>query len=329
VLKRRLVLAALLVTVASCAVQPETPSSPTGPSEYAVALAVTASPDLVTQDGRSDSVITVLARDALSRSVPNLVMRVDIVVNGVNADFGTLSSRTISTGPDGRARVVYLSPPPPPPAAGNDVIITIVVTPIGTNYSNDVARSVQIRLTRPGVILPPNGTPTPSFFFSPSNPFEGQAVQFDASASVDDGEIVSYAWNFGDGSSGSGPKVTHSYPIAGTFNVTLTTTDDRGLSASTPPVPVTIGVAADPAASFVFSPTDPKAGQDVFFNAAGSTASPGRSVVDYAWDFGDGSVGTGPTTRHVFNGAASYTVTLTVADSAGRKGVASKAVQVQ
>jgi hypothetical protein len=190
----------VVVTAVSCALRQSTSPSPTGPSEYALALAVTASPDLVPQDGRSESVITVLARDAASRTVPNLLMRVDIVVN---VDFGTLSSRTISTDSDGRARVVYLSPPTPPLTAGNDVIVSIVVTPIGTDYSNDVARSVQIRLTRPGVILPPNGTPTPSFFFSPSDPFEGAPVQFDGTASVDDGEIVSYVWNFGDGSAGS------------------------------------------------------------------------------------------------------------------------------
>jgi PKD repeat protein len=317
------------VAIASCAVQPEIPTSPTGPSEYALALAVTASPDLVPQDGRSDSVITVLARDASRRSVPNLLMRADIVVNGVNVDFGTLSSRTIATGQDGRARVVYLSPPPPPPTAGNDTIVTIVVTPIGTDYSNAVARSVEIRLTRPGVILPPNGTPIPSFFFSPSDPTEGEQVLFDATASSDDGEIVSYAWNLGDGSAGAGAHVAHQYRVAGTFNVTLTVTDDRGLSASTSPVPVTIGAAADPVASFAFSPADPKTGQEVFFNAAASSASAGRAIVSYAWDFGDGSTGTGSTARHVFNRAASYAVTLTVFDSAGRKGVASKMVQVQ
>lgn len=57
------------------------------------------------------------------------------------------------------------------------------------------------------------------------------ATNFDGRNSSDaDGSIVSYAWNFGDGSTASGDAVAHTYTSAGTFTVTLTVTDDQGLT---------------------------------------------------------------------------------------------------
>ncbi len=54
---------------------------------------------------------------------------------------------------------------------------------------------------------------------------------FNAGASCDDGLISSYAWNFGDGKTGSGVSVNHTYAVAGYYNVILTVTDNTGLTA--------------------------------------------------------------------------------------------------
>jgi PKD repeat protein len=63
----------------------------------------------------------------------------------------------------------------------------------------------------------------------PYNGTVGIPVQFDGSGSSDpDGTITAYEWDFGDGSSGVGPNPTHVYATAGTYNVTLTVTDDEG-----------------------------------------------------------------------------------------------------
>ena len=63
-------------------------------------------------------------------------------------------------------------------------------------------------------------------------PFSGSAplvVQLDASKSFDpDGQIVSYAWTFGDGSTDSDPTVEHVYANTGTYDARLVVTDDYG-----------------------------------------------------------------------------------------------------
>src|SRR5207244_1391615 len=69
----------------------------------------------------------------------------------------------------------------------------------------------------------------PAAFFttSPSSPVVGATVTFNATASRGpDGKIVTYAWDFGDGSFGTGVQVSHAYGRKGTFRVELTVVDN-------------------------------------------------------------------------------------------------------
>ena len=59
------------------------------------------------------------------------------------------------------------------------------------------------------------------------------AVAFTGSATDLEGEVGSYAWDFGDGATATGPIVDHTYLVAGTYTATLTATDRDGASAST------------------------------------------------------------------------------------------------
>ena len=59
-------------------------------------------------------------------------------------------------------------------------------------------------------------------------------MTFDGSGSTDpDGTVSSWAWSFGDGTSGTGPATTHLYSTPGTYTASLTVTDDRGASGTT------------------------------------------------------------------------------------------------
>jgi hypothetical protein len=59
----------------------------------------------------------------------------------------------------------------------------------------------------------------------------GETITFDASASFDpDGTIVKYSWNFGDGITGTGETLNHTYANATTYTVRLTVLDEHGIS---------------------------------------------------------------------------------------------------
>jgi DNA/RNA endonuclease G (NUC1) len=58
-------------------------------------------------------------------------------------------------------------------------------------------------------------------------------VMSGAESSDPDGDALTFSWNFGDGETGNGANVTHTYAAAGTYTVRLTVTDVRGLIHST------------------------------------------------------------------------------------------------
>lgn len=319
-----------MVALSGCTLDNQALPSLAGPSELGLSLAISASPDIITQDGQSQASIEVIARDASSQPIRGLTLRADIAANGTVVDFGALSSKTVSTDNSGRATLTYYSPGPPLPSVTGDTIISIGITPVNGNYANAVTRDVQIRLTRPGVILPPNGAPKPRFFFSPTQPKQFEEVLFDGSATTDDGQIVSYTWFFGDGSTRTraDSRTSHSYGFPGTYAVVLTVTDDRGFTSSTEPQTITVGTTAVPSADFTFSPVAPEVFQTVFFSAETSVPAPGRKIVSYAWNFGDGNTGSGETTTASYGSPATYTVTLVVTDDQGGKSATTKTIAI-
>ena len=130
---------------------------------------------------------------------------------------------------------------------------------------------------------------------------------FDASASS--GQITSYAWTFGDGSSGTGQTTARSYSGGGSYTVTLTVTGPGGSDSATRTITVSWPA---PTASFSAAVA---AGNVLRWNFDASGSS-GR-IDTYAWDFGDGNTGTGRTTSNTYSGGGSFTVSLTVTGPGG------------
>lgn len=174
------------------------------------------------------------------------------------------------------------------------------------------------------------GGPTADFAFSPQSPGVGQTVNFDASASKApaDRSIIQYNWTFGDGGRGSGQFQSHRYDAANTYSVTLTVADSTGRTGTTTKQ-VTVGAGQGPVANFVVSPTVGSPAIEANFDGTLSTAPPGRSIVTYEWNFGDGDRGAGPRPSHRYPRAGSYAVVLTVTDSAGATNSVTKNYTVQ
>jgi PKD repeat protein len=159
-------------------------------------------------------------------------------------------------------------------------------------------------------------SPTASFVFSPTNPSVNEIIYFNASESSDeDGNIVSFEWDFGDGTFGSGDTVTHQYSDNGSFTVLLKVVDnDNNIDIATQTI--TIGENEKPVASFSYSPSNPLVNQDIYFNASDSS-DPDGTIVKYEWDMGNGTTASGVAITYRYASDGTYTVYLRVTDNSG------------
>ena len=233
-------------------------------------------------------------------------------------DFGD-GSTFLST--DGYTSHRYMS-------EGNYTLTLTVTDDEGSTATNATVIEVVPRVDQP---------PYACFNYWPYQPTINSTVTFDAGCSWDpDGYITSYAWDFGDGTAGNGSYVNHVYTAYGNYTITLTVTDDGGMTASTTSV-IAVVPNQPPVASFWFSPTVTRPNETVYFNGWGSY-DPDGWIVSWAWDFGDGSTGGGNRTRtvaaygpeawHAYATSGDYVVTLTVMDNAGATGTSSARIHV-
>ena len=312
-------IAALAATAfAACTIKDVDTPAFSGPSSMARTIIMTADRDTLLQDGVSEAAIRITAQVQPGQS-ENVRLRAQVFVDGVAQDFGTLSNKNPIT----PTTIFFRAPAAPTTSAGQvPTLVTIRVTPEDQgDFRSEVTRELDLMVIPPGVILPTNPTLIADFTFTPAQPKVGDIITFNASTTTNRGtscgQACSYSWNFGDGTTASGLFPTHTYRRIGTYQVTLTVTDSRGAQASTVQG-VPVAEPAEPTTvEFDFSPTDPAPGQIVFFNASASKAAPGRTIVSYDWNFGDGTFGTGELESHVFHAPGTYKVTLRVTDDVG------------
>jgi PKD repeat protein len=143
----------------------------------------------------------------------------------------------------------------------------------------------------------------------------GRTVTFHNLTTEADSDIVSYEWDFGDGTTSTEESPTHTYPAgSATYDVKLTATDAEGDSDT---YVLTQRVLTLPVASFTFTPASPKEGEWVRFTDT-STVPDGGTIPARTWDWGDGTAINYSPSRiidHWFGDNDSYKVVQTVANS--------------
>jgi PKD repeat protein len=140
-----------------------------------------------------------------------------------------------------------------------------------------------------------------------------EEVEFNGTSSVDpDGNIVSYAWDFGDGFDGTGDVVTHEYSDDGTYQVTLTVTDSAGAYGTNTVSVVVLNRA--PVVAFV--DLEVVTGEAAIFNGS-MCYDPDGYIDTFLWDLGEGLVYASRNATHTWNLPGRYLVTLKIKDDDG------------
>ena len=301
---------AAAMTLGACSLDKQEMPALSGPSELALSLSITATPDQIPRDGSSQSIVTITARDVEGR--PLVGERISLAL-GANAPAGaSLSASEVVTGSTGQATFAVTAP-----MLGSTGNILITATPVGTNGGNAVSRVIQI------IATPQNTTvPTAAFSFSPSTPDIGQVVTFNASSTQDEGvscTSCTFTWDFGGEGTASGMIATHAFGSGGSYVVALTAADSGG-SSSTARQTVTVSAPSIPTGvSVTSSPSTPIAGQAATFTA-NATAATNHRIVSYQFIWGDGGSSTqaSPVIQHAYSQSGSYLLTLTVRDDLGQ-----------
>ncbi|MCB0209578.1 MAG: PKD domain-containing protein [Anaerolineae bacterium] len=210
-----------------------------------------------------------------------------------------------------------------------DALYSVVLTVVAENglRSSD-SLSIRIDDNLSG------GTAPVAKISAPSESQWGQEVIFDGSASTSKNQIVSWAWDFGDGSGANGPRVPHVFTRPANkgdvvaYNVRLTVTDQNGLENTATHLITLLDPppSTDPPKAAISGPSSTEVGQAITFDGSGSQSS--NPIASYNWDFGDGNTATGAQVNHTYTASGDFTVVLAVTDDQGQTGSASRQVQV-
>jgi PKD repeat protein/dienelactone hydrolase len=148
-----------------------------------------------------------------------------------------------------------------------------------------------------------------SFTYTPSNPTIQDLISFfDTSEEYED-PIVSWLWEFGDGTTSTLQNVTHRFSTKGNHEVTLKVTDDKAEDSITQIIVVR---NLPPNANFTYSPSNPNEGEEIQFTDL--STDPEEQEFSRLWDFKDGSTSDQSNPTHTYTDPGEYACTLTLTD---------------
>ncbi|WP_196139567.1 S8 family serine peptidase [Aliikangiella sp. G2MR2-5] len=164
-----------------------------------------------------------------------------------------------------------------------------------------------------------NQAPEANFNYTAS----GLNVSFTDASTDNDGSLISWSWDFGDGNTSSEQNPTHLYASSGNYVVVLTVSDDQGASDSaTQTVSLNDGNNQTPTSSFSFTANATQV------DFSDQSSDPDGTIVGWSWDFGDGSSSNEQNPSHTYAADGTYTVVLTVTDNDGASHSSSQEITV-
>ena len=244
---RAAVAAAMVLVLNGCGLDKVEIPDFEGPAELALSVKLTATPDIVTADGFSSSLVQVQVHGPNGETLAGRQIFVGIAdPAGRTADIGQLRSTgsggigtglVLTTGANGIAQASYEAPPRTDMTANSSVIIQ--ARPIGNDAEGQVYRTVRIELRsaeprffpqipNSGDVLNCQFTLEPAF-----GPYKvNTVISLFSRGSSPFGPIIRYEWFFGDGTRDDKPNIAKVFRFPGTYSATHVVTDSVGNQAA-------------------------------------------------------------------------------------------------
>ncbi|KAA0001705.1 MAG: PKD domain-containing protein, partial [Thermoplasmata archaeon] len=174
----------------------------------------------------------------------------------------------------------------------------------------------------------PNKLPNASFKFYPSSPFSFDTIVFIDTSYDENGknDISSWDWDFGDGTTSNEQNPVHSYSKPGNYTVTLIVKDRAGEESEKFYAVLNV-TNLPPSAGYSYEPKNASSYTMIQFFA--SCSDKDGYIVNYTWDFGDGSTGYGSNASHKYSKPGIYKVVLTVVDDLNSTASYSQEIKIE